>query len=716
MLNLVGRLTPWDFCGMIQWLTDNADSRNVQDVYRQFNQIQRQWRAGWTVYHALCQESIFLRIGGKTQMRDDLKYAIFLGGDGNMRLRRNNKGGGEASDPSLFGDGAFYAENDKYKDFYDTYLSKAKDITCRGFRAGDAARSGAFFKGGTVDLPKGERFVNFDFALVQVLLWIMQMGLHRIIISYDIACKYHINFMERIAERSWPLMTPTEQSLFSALIVVWLVPKFHLAAHIEGCADKFSFNWTKNVGRTCGELVESNWAALGMMATSIREMGFGHRRDTINDAMCDWNWRKATGESIRVLKAFRIGQAMCARKCETLEALEEAMGIDLVEKLTKESVESNGSQYRPRVIESPSRMAILKKLQEEEAVEGQSSIRNSAHLQIPHSVRLSRSVGINMGIDIEMRQQMLHIRKMHMVTDGQKAELLESRRKMSRSLDMWFQSLNDFMPSDAIQELRCTEGDPENAFLGLPSDFPCESQRRLGLEALAIVEQQLRIGQAHDALKKLRTALGLKNSGRATSQVQKWKEVYQRSYKALEHLRGNTQIPETNSTWSQLKELSDSDCIMLSEWMDDHRTWGKRGEMAEAKAASGGKGKRELAWFWKLEVTFNDESSPNEIRGAVDRWTTEVIRIEWLHAKASHARWDEEVRLLGAEGERIGKTFRYLENIWKGRQGLEEWNNNVTRGAAAFAHRQMLLFRNLAEIAEGHYEELRKESYPDNSF
>ncbi|KAF8507412.1 hypothetical protein BU17DRAFT_57448, partial [Hysterangium stoloniferum] len=154
---------------------------------------------------------------------------------------------------------------------------------CRGFRAGDAARSGqsknrpctglisiscarsgAFFKDGTVDLAKGERFVNFDFALVQVLLWIMQMGLHRIIISYDIACKYHINFMERIAERSWPLMTPTEQSLFSALIVVWLVPKFHLAAHIEGCVDKFSFNWTKNVGRTCGELVESNWAALGM--------------------------------------------------------------------------------------------------------------------------------------------------------------------------------------------------------------------------------------------------------------------------------------------------------------------------------------------------------------------------------------------------------------------------------------------------------------------
>lgn len=34
-----------------------------------------------------------------------------------MRLRRNNKGGGEISDPSIFGDGAFYGENEKYKDF-----------------------------------------------------------------------------------------------------------------------------------------------------------------------------------------------------------------------------------------------------------------------------------------------------------------------------------------------------------------------------------------------------------------------------------------------------------------------------------------------------------------------------------------------------------------------------------------------------------------------
>ena len=34
-----------------------------------------------------------------------------------MRLCHNNKGGGESSDPSIFGDGAFYGENEQYKDF-----------------------------------------------------------------------------------------------------------------------------------------------------------------------------------------------------------------------------------------------------------------------------------------------------------------------------------------------------------------------------------------------------------------------------------------------------------------------------------------------------------------------------------------------------------------------------------------------------------------------
>ncbi|KIJ47669.1 hypothetical protein M422DRAFT_163608, partial [Sphaerobolus stellatus SS14] len=157
-------------------------------------------------------------------------------------------------------------------------------------------RSGAFALHGTVDLAKGERFVNFDFALCQVLKQILTSGLKRIVISYDIACKFHIYFEKRITHRGWPLLSTDELERLKQIEIVWLVPKFHLAIHIEGCADRFSFNWTKDVGRTCGESVQSNWARLNGLATSTREMGFGQRRDVLTDSMIFFNFMKAVTE------------------------------------------------------------------------------------------------------------------------------------------------------------------------------------------------------------------------------------------------------------------------------------------------------------------------------------------------------------------------------------------------------------------------------------
>ncbi|KIJ38797.1 hypothetical protein M422DRAFT_90045, partial [Sphaerobolus stellatus SS14] len=116
-----------------------------------------------------------------------------------------------------------------------------------------------------------------------------------IVVSYDVACKYNLNFEKCITHQDCPLVTKRELRQLQKIKLTWLVPKFHLAAHVEGCADKYSFNWTKNVGRTCGENVESNWLSLNGLATSVREMGFGSRRDAITDAMLHHNWWKNTG-------------------------------------------------------------------------------------------------------------------------------------------------------------------------------------------------------------------------------------------------------------------------------------------------------------------------------------------------------------------------------------------------------------------------------------
>lgn len=82
--------------------------------------------------------------------------------------------------------------------------------------------------------------------------------------------------------------------------VAFLVPKFHLPAHVSKCQTAFSFNWTRWVGRTDGEAPERGWANINPLASSTKLMGPGSRRDTIDDHFGDFNWTKVVGMGERL--------------------------------------------------------------------------------------------------------------------------------------------------------------------------------------------------------------------------------------------------------------------------------------------------------------------------------------------------------------------------------------------------------------------------------
>ncbi|KAF9485772.1 hypothetical protein BDN70DRAFT_795106, partial [Pholiota conissans] len=114
-----------------------------------------------------------------------------------------------------------------------------------------------------------------------------QHSVQRLVLSYDIACQWYKNIWKRMEIlpphlRLDKIVTKTE----------FLVPKFHLPAHILECNFNFSFNLAKNVGRTNGEVPERGWSRTNQLATSTREMGPGFRRDTLDDHFNDWNWKK----------------------------------------------------------------------------------------------------------------------------------------------------------------------------------------------------------------------------------------------------------------------------------------------------------------------------------------------------------------------------------------------------------------------------------------
>jgi hypothetical protein len=55
--------------------------------------------------------------------------------------------------------------------------------------------------------------------------------------------------------------------------VAFLVPKFHLRAHVEKCQTAFNFNLMQGVGRTDGEAPECGWSDINPLASQTKQMG-----------------------------------------------------------------------------------------------------------------------------------------------------------------------------------------------------------------------------------------------------------------------------------------------------------------------------------------------------------------------------------------------------------------------------------------------------------
>ena len=131
------------------------------------------------------------------------------------------------------------------------------------------------------------RYVNMDylfFSSLSMLVWLW------LVMSYDIVCQWHVNLWRRMSAfpRQFHFDRSTKQ-------VTFLVPKFHLPAHVQSCQTAFSFNLTRGVGRTDGEAPERGWSDMNPISSQTKHMGPVSRRDTIDDHLGDWNHKKVTG-------------------------------------------------------------------------------------------------------------------------------------------------------------------------------------------------------------------------------------------------------------------------------------------------------------------------------------------------------------------------------------------------------------------------------------
>ena len=111
--------------------------------------------------------------------------------------------------------------------------------------------------------------------------------LQRLVVSYDIACRYSKKFRERVSSYCNEL-----QIDFNKVKVEFVIPQFHIIGHVEACWPQYLLRFREHMARTDGENIERGWAAFNLLSMSTREMGAGTREDVLNHQFQDWNFQR----------------------------------------------------------------------------------------------------------------------------------------------------------------------------------------------------------------------------------------------------------------------------------------------------------------------------------------------------------------------------------------------------------------------------------------
>ncbi|KIO19228.1 hypothetical protein M407DRAFT_31119 [Tulasnella calospora MUT 4182] len=753
MHSLCGKESIWDFYEVISRLTDNVRT-DLPSLYYPLTRMMRQWRtlrvvkrSGHFDMSQIPQGGLVLRCPScprpGVNLPDDwvsdpmakLLYASMMAVDGNFHLSRNNKGQGSQYDKPFTRDWGFWAVQDEF-DGYQAAIRGQKVLEsevpkCHNFKAGDPSRSGGgtgtvvggsvivscsrhihIQPNGVTDLQRGEKFAEVDPAVASVVR--AQHPEQRQVHSYDVACKYGIHFQKRVTTEfeGGPLIEAKD----FPKDIQFLVPAWHILGHVDECLARYHFRYTPLVGRTAGEGVETIWSTLNGYQYSTREMGHGHRRDTLTDIMNHFNWTKTRKEAQRLYFAYFDAVREYQQKEEDLEAMEESIPPEHLNNMRKESAERGPEQYLSSTVQAPTKTQILRAIRDAEDDEAQRTRAVNSH---------SEAMFINNAIDLADLQYQVQVKRVEVEPnpggDGQRRALLLMEERLRNRIGQHFSTL--FRVAPMLQEVDLPRGQPPTVQrLYLPSDFSPKEREQFKLKSFAAKEAQIQIAEAHDALRRLRNALGLKallvdnlkkhvrgyekvsraegSINSAQKGVEREKEAYRRAWKALKSLEVETG-PDKEA--GDLQLLLDKDAVPLREFTADRRF-----------IADG----TDIPWIWKSVGGGGAYQEPETgVIRTVTSWNNEVVRLAWVHAQAARDRWWEEMTLLKEELRRVGASFTYRATEWASTADAahvtQEDETRLTRGVKAYAYRQASVYQYLASDAQNRYRAVTEPSKPE---
>ncbi|KAJ6570826.1 hypothetical protein DFH09DRAFT_1362492 [Mycena vulgaris] len=712
--------------------------KNMKDQYHEFLQMTREWRHLQMLKRAACghnpegaepgacsllcpacpQPEKNLPEGWKDVPEErQFLYALFLAMDANFRLKRKDVST-EEKDPGLGKGWAFFCEVKKYMthvkafwhekqershcvahDAVDKPDREARGTASSGIGAVDCARHNMKRPNAVGDLQLGERYLNMDYMFFRS---IVGSPLVRFFVSYDIACQWHINIWNRMIKYDNEELTIDGAGKF----MTFLVPKFHLPAHIEACNLKFSFNLTRDVGQTDGEAPERGWADANPLASSTKEMGPGSRRDTLEDHFNDWNHKKIIALGYIMRRKIRNAVPQMVETKAALGDMEDSLGPEPLTKWREmaEQWEKDGDAPNPfEMLRRDEHVAKVRRDLAEEAAAREEAGEADAG-DVRGDMHITELVG--MGLQLEDQQRVIAFDMaatgLH-PTDNQRRAMIERTSKLRRKIFAWIEVQTKFFPQlarlrDLEDEARARIAETQvvpgikvsDISLWLPSTIASAA----GPDAAEVVvrddvrrhEYRLRVGQAGESLDELRRLLLI---AALNNQVKRAAAQYRDARRALGRLGKVLKTKEWEWSFLDLKE-EDIRGLPRATFGDPEWQMGKKKKKrSKAKKARLDRQARELSWIW---INRGARYEPGD-----DRAMNEAVRIEWAKARARCGRWREEVDLLEEEMRRIPAFLLWRADWWKeqvGRRGLSD--GPQLEGETAYALRQASLQAKLA--------------------
>ncbi|TFK60104.1 hypothetical protein BDN72DRAFT_779836, partial [Pluteus cervinus] len=652
---------------------------------------------------------------------------LFLAMDANFRLKRRVKSSEEA-DPSLNKGWAYFVDHEPYMEHIKKFSEQLQaKSTCSSHNAVNNSRLSDGFSVSGVgsvgcarhdcmrpcsvgDLQKGERYANMDYLFLLSLSQEELQELIDIVLSYDIACQWWKNLLARMRQYSKSIQMD-ETKIKS---IHYLVPKFHLPAHISSCQTQYSFNLHKWVGRTDGEAPERGWSHINPIALSTCEMGPGSRRDTIDDHLGDYTWKKTNTMGSTFLR--RIKAAIQESTDHTLLFHRFDLGLRAKPELEKrliqwetELIAWENDKHQPNPFEErikkPTQDAVRRALAEEDKKAQKEGKAYALH------TLFTPSEFIAVGLDLEEHQRHHRIEKKSLglhATDGQVAKVEYKNNNLHRRMLQWAEAQRHYMPStNPLFQDEDLASEPWDVLLNLPSSLPLSLPCDPNLQDL---EWRLRSAQAYTALDELRRSLRLRaylyidkdKYSRGQAQNTRSNTLIQNAstkvtaatakYRAARSALASLSKYYSESSWEkEFPVLADADIRSLQVEPDSNQE--KR-----RKKPQPSEGRRKISWIWG--VLGDDDSALNNEELQDD------LRIEWCKSRARAKRWQEEVLLLQEEMKRV---LLFLENeakTWKFRAGFQSEEKGMrSEGRCAYALQQA----GLREELRLHFEDMWKD-------